>query len=189
MDSRARRTFLALWPPRELQQALFDAAAPALPAGARVYRPHELHVTLVFLGAVEPGLAAELDLRAAGIAAGRRAPELAVRGAGAFPERGRERVLWAGIDETGPPGLSELQRELAAACAELGFAPEERPWSPHVTLARLRPGAGLRVARRFYALDFDFSWIPDGVARVVSQPGASETERYVVAARHAFSGA
>jgi 2'-5' RNA ligase len=97
-------------------------------------------------------------------------------------------VLWAGVDESGPPRVGPLQRALSGACAELGFAADERAFTPHVTLARLRGGRRARVPERFLALDFAFSWRPDGVARVVSRPGAAEPERYVVAARHPFAG-
>lgn len=182
----AQRMFLALWPPRELQRELAGIVAPHVPAAMRACRASELHVTLLFLGDVAPELAAEIDRALAPIAAGCPRPELALRGTGAFPARGRERILWAGVDGE-PPAHRSLRRELAEACARLGFAREEREGPLHVTVARAgRERRRVEVPASFYELDFRLSWQPDGVGRVVSRPGAAESERFEVAALHPF---
>ena len=66
--------------------------------------------------------------------------EAQIRGLGAFPSVARPRVIWAGVLD-GAPEMIELARRVDTALAALGFAREERPFSPHVTLGRVRrPG-------------------------------------------------
>ncbi len=69
-----------------------------------------------------------------------------LRGVGAFPDRGRPRVVWVGIDE-GAPALRILAERLRAALTVRGFASEKRPFVPHVTLFRVRTPADLAEAR------------------------------------------
>jgi 2'-5' RNA ligase len=187
----AQRTFLALWPPNELQDALASRVAGEIPSSMRAVKARELHVTLVFLGNVSLDLASAVDRSVAPIVAACPRPRLAVRGTGAFGGRGRERLLWAAVEnepvEDEPVVLGALQRDLARACADLGIALEEREWSPHLTVARSGGGrARSHVTDAYFGLDFSLSWIPGGVARVVSRPGAAEAERFTVGALHPF---
>jgi 2'-5' RNA ligase len=100
--------------------------------------PANFHVTLRFLGSIEEewvaGLAGRLRTRAA-----KRSPfDMRAKGLGVFPSQERPRVLWVGVDG-GEPLLS-LQREVEAASCELGLDPEERPFHPHLTVARVKEG-------------------------------------------------
>jgi len=101
--------------------------------------PEKLHCTLRFLGNVErPGLGAVE--RQVEIAASETPPlSLGYGGIGFFPDRARPRILWVGIRDAGGD-LSRLQERISGALAGLGFAPEERPFHPHVTLGRLGSG-------------------------------------------------
>lgn len=98
------------------------------------------HLTLKFLGEVpedrvgEVGRALERGLH------GATAFPVTLRGLGVFPSRSRPRVLWVGIAQ-GAPELTELARRVEVAMQGLGFPPEERPFSAHVTVRRYRPGA------------------------------------------------
>jgi RNA 2',3'-cyclic 3'-phosphodiesterase len=112
------------------------AAAFSGKSAPRWVKPDQAHLTLVFLGNVEAGLApAVID------AVGRDvdlAPfDMVLDGIGAFPPRGAPRVLWVGVTE-GAEEMTRLQRELAARAAALGIAVEERPFHPHLTIARWR---------------------------------------------------
>jgi 2'-5' RNA ligase len=83
-------------------------------------------------------------LRAA--AAGLTAFDAVVTGLGAFPSSTRPRVVWAGV-AAGAPRLTELAARVEEACAALGFPPEARPFSPHLTLGRVRvPRRDARLA-------------------------------------------
>ena len=106
-------------------------------------RPEKLHLTLKFLGEIKPARVDELNAAAERAAARVSTFHIKLSGAGAFPPRGPARVLWLGVaDEAG--GLAALQRHLEDECAAEGFPREYRPYSPHLTLARLRTPAGVR---------------------------------------------
>jgi len=95
------------------------------------------HVTLKFLGGVE---AARLDAIAAALAdaAATCGPfDLGVGDLGAFPSRTRPGVLWAGIDD-GAAATATLASHVDRVLAPLGFPPEGRVFSAHVTLGRVR---------------------------------------------------
>jgi RNA 2',3'-cyclic 3'-phosphodiesterase len=100
----------------------------------RWVRPEQLHMTLVFLGNVD-------DARAEAVACAYAEPfarppfDLLFRGLGVFPPGGAPRALWVGVAE-GEAELRDLQRELAARAHRLQIPLEERPFSPHLTLAR-----------------------------------------------------
>ena len=100
-----------------------------------------LHLTLKFLGDTEEGLVPEIVAAMREAAVGVPAFSIRVRGAGAFPSLARPGVLWVGI-EGGEP-LGRMARLLNEHLVALGFAREQRPWSPHVTLARVRGRRGL----------------------------------------------
>jgi len=143
-----QRLFVALEPPPDVRQELARAAAELgrrLGAGRDAFRwvePEALHVTLSFLGNVADDRIAEVRRAVAGAAARARPHRLEVCGAGAFPSARRPAVLWAGLQgETAP--LARLVADLAAALAAVGFPAEDRPFHPHVTLARAR-GRGAR---------------------------------------------
>jgi 2'-5' RNA ligase len=126
------RLFTALGLPDAVRQRLALVRAP-LP-GARWVPPENMHVTLRFIGEVEPPAAAEVDTLLSRIAA----PVFDIRlaGLGTFGSRGRVRALWAGVEKTEP--LIRLQAKIEAACVHAGLLPEGRKFHPHVTLARCK---------------------------------------------------
>ena len=74
---------------------------------------------------------------------------IAVHGLGWFPHERSPRVFWAGVEA--PPSLKELAAATARACEDLGIAAEKRPFSPHLTLARIDPGSRLEKLREAIA--------------------------------------
>ena len=152
------RLFVAVEIDQPVTQALADFSAALrrkaqqLAPKARIgwVSPDQHHVTSRFIGEVD-------DEKAAAIA-GALLQELAVQPfdlviarAGAFPERGAPRVLWAGIDG-GLAGLVAVEAEVSGRLAACGLEREDRPYRPHVTLARVREPAGLRSAALFESL-------------------------------------
>lgn len=106
-------------------------------------RPEKLHITLKFLGEIEPSRVEALSLAAERAALQTNSFTLSIEGAGAFPPRGLPRVLWLGIkDETG--NLSGLQQSLEREAEREGFMRDERAFHPHLTIARLRRPEGAR---------------------------------------------
>jgi 2'-5' RNA ligase len=117
---------------------------------ARWVDPEKIHLTLLFLGETPadrvPDLAAQLGEAFA------KHPPIATRlsGGGTFPPRRAARVAWVGMES--PEDLAAVQADVAAAAvAAIGFEPEERPFTPHVTLARCEPSWPRGVAEKFTA--------------------------------------
>ncbi len=144
------RAFIAIDLPEALHEALareqreFRAAAPQ----ARWTRPEGIHLTLKFLGEISADRVEEVKTSLAAL--GPIEPfEVEVRGFGFFPNDRRPRVFWVGVQA--PPSLAALADKVEASMEKLGFAREQRAFSPHLTLARFsepRPQADLlaRVA-------------------------------------------
>lgn len=149
------RLFVALELPDPALEALaaLQARLQADPAGraARWVRPEGIHLTLKFLGEVPAGRQADIT-RAVEAAADGQAPlALEVAGLGCFPNPGQPRVAWAGLGGD-LAGLAALQRATERALNPLGFPPEKRGFSPHLTLGRLRREASPAEARALGAL-------------------------------------
>jgi 2'-5' RNA ligase len=127
-------------------RAAVEAATGALradpaadPAGAlRWGTPDTWHLTLRFLGDVPPDTVTALGGSLAGAASRCRPVDLRFTGAGAFPPAGRPRVVWIGVAAT--PALVAAHRAVEDACAAVGLGRERRPFRPHLTVARVRPG-------------------------------------------------
>jgi RNA 2',3'-cyclic 3'-phosphodiesterase len=106
-------------------------------------KPEKLHITLKFLGEIEPARLEDLS-GAASRAATRAEPfRLTIDEPGAFPPHGQPRVLWLAVEDASGR-LAALQRTLEDACAAAGFPREPRPFKPHLTIARLRSPQGAR---------------------------------------------
>ena len=138
-------------------------AVPALVALARELREasrdlkivdaEHLHLTLKFLGDTEEGLVPEIASAMREASAGVLPFVIRVRGTGAFPGLAAPNVLWVGI-EGGEP-LGRMAATLDAYLAALGYDRERRPWSPHITLARVRGRRDLDRARSVLAAHAD----------------------------------
>ncbi|HKV55240.1 MAG TPA: RNA 2',3'-cyclic phosphodiesterase [Candidatus Binataceae bacterium] len=104
--------------------------------GIRWVRTANLHLTLRFLGgAVDRNLIAPLDHALEQIAAGTAPFTLEARGAGVFPNLDRPRVVWVGL---AGDALPRLAAQVEAAAVRCGFPREPRPYSPHLTIGRVR---------------------------------------------------
>ncbi len=99
--------------------------------------PENLHLTLKFLGSVEPLRMEQIEGALQATAAAAAPFTLAVRGLGAFPSPARPRVIWAGVQTAGT-AVAALASRLDDALGPLAFPREERPFSAHVTLGRVR---------------------------------------------------
>ncbi len=145
----AVRTFVAIeLSPQLLRRlrALQDRLRQDVPAGVvRWVRPEGIHLTLKFLGDVPTARVEEIATAMCDACVGHVPFTFAVAGLGCFPNLRRPRVIWVGVDE--PTGtLAALQRDVEGAMQRLGFAPERRPFRPHLTLGRVK-GGGADVVR------------------------------------------
>ncbi len=109
--------------------------------GVKWIAPDHLHLTLRFIGAADETLFLRIKRELATVSA----PPfpLLLRGVGRFPPRRDPRVLWAGVDRC--EEVIRLQVRIERALVKTGLEPEDRAFSPHITLARLRdmPFAGI----------------------------------------------
>jgi 2'-5' RNA ligase len=103
-----------------------------------------LHITIKFLGDTLRERIPEVSVAVATACLGVPAFDLLISGIGAFPPRGAPKVIWAGVSRGGGH-LAELAGRVDAALAELGFERERRPFSPHVTIGRVRSSTGSAV--------------------------------------------
>jgi 2'-5' RNA ligase len=105
-------------------------------AGVRWVKPDGIHLTLAFLGdlAIDriPPLKRALDNGLEGV----HAFEMAAAGTGFFGRASRPRVIWAGIADC--PPLKRLQHCTVAALQDAGIAFDRKPFSPHLTLGRIK---------------------------------------------------
>lgn len=131
------RLFVALRPPKAIRQRLLGVIGGV--PGARWQDDAQLHLTLRYIGEVEPHAAEDI---AAALGSVHHAPvELRVDGCGVFDDsRGRPNAIWAGVLPREP--LAALHRKVDAAIVRAGLEPERRAYLPHITLARMSGSAG-----------------------------------------------
>jgi 2'-5' RNA ligase len=115
--------------------------------GARLsfVRPSQAHVTLKFLGDVPDERIGALAAVCEPLRRGGRPFDLTLGGVGAFPDARRPKVLWAGVT-SGAPQLGALAAGIEDATEPLGCAREERAFTPHLTLARIKARGAERAA-------------------------------------------
>jgi len=153
------RLFIAVnLPPGE--QDRIAAATRQLRDGGLPVRwvaPDAYHLTLKFLGEVSPPVADALTEVVRDVALRHRAFPLRLRGTGVFPNLRRPAVWWIGSEPSAP--LSALQRDVERAVAPLGFEPEQRAFSAHLTLGRTTrdapPGALAGAGPLLQSVDLD----------------------------------
>ena len=133
------RTFIAIPLPNECQVLLdqMQQSLRASQAEVRWVAIPSIHLTLKFLGEVDPSVIQDLTALIRQNTKSERRFELRLHGLGCFPNARNPRVIWCGIDgET--DSLVRLQHVVESTCAQLGFAPEDRPFRPHLTLGRVQ---------------------------------------------------
>ncbi len=133
------RAFIAIEIPAEIQQKIHREVTTfrkGIDALVRWVPPQNMHLTLKFLGDISPN---SLDfLRQMLRTEAENVPsfEIHLAGLGAFPNLKRPRVLYIGIQA--PAALDTLQRGIESASRRLGYEAEERPFSAHLTLGRVK---------------------------------------------------
>jgi 2'-5' RNA ligase len=108
-------------------------------------RPAAIHLTIKFLGDMDEAVIELLRVAIMRAMEGHRTIQIPLERLGVFPRPQQPRVLWIGPSESWDQGddakrLTALHQAVEECCHSLGFAPEGRPLSPHLTLARIREG-------------------------------------------------
>lgn len=130
------RLFVAIRPPAPIRARLLAAMGGI--RGARWQSDDQLHLTLRFIGEVDRHRASDVVAALGAVHAGQFT--IALNGIGHFERRGQPEAVWAGVAPHEP--LQRLHNKVDQAIARVGIAPEQRAYLPHITLARLKRGAG-----------------------------------------------
>jgi 2'-5' RNA ligase len=136
------RAFIAIELPSSIQNKLgevINGLKSQKPFVVRWVPPHNIHITLKFLGDVSTNnLQVLTQILASEV--GRYAPfEITIGSLGAFPNLRQARVVWVGVQA--PPILGTLQRAIEMETRRMGYAAEERSFSPHLTIGRMSHNA------------------------------------------------
>ena len=145
------RSFIAIELPDELRLELGQLEAQLKSdkqPRVKWVDPASIHLTLKFLGSVAIDRTVEITRAMEEAARGIPPFHLEVKGLGVFPNLKRVQVVW--VETSGEVDkLGQLQHRIESNLARLGFAPESRPFTSHLTLARIRNRASLDERQRF----------------------------------------
>jgi len=185
------RSFIAIDLPDSLRRRLEALVQDLRKSNAQVgwVRIEGIHLTLKFLGNVEPGLIEEIKPVLAGVAL--QTPPISIEpaGCGAFPTIKSPRVVWVGLrGQIGP--LAELVRRVELAMAPFGFRPEGRPFKPHITLGRVKGSRRLEALQQILFAHRDFTAEPFDAVEVVLYKSDLRPDgaRYAPLLKAPFSG-
>lgn len=176
------RTFIAIKVPGlgPLRQVLKELAG--MGRALKTVDPDNLHVTLKFLGQTDVDLVPEVRALMERAASSCAACDLTITGLGVFPHAQRPNVVWAGLQ--GADALTSLTADLEVGLEPHGFPRENRPFVPHLTLARVkaRPPASLRDLLSRHAKSLFGRATIDQVEFIRSEPGPDGSRYTVLAA-------
>ncbi|MFB6136908.1 MAG: RNA 2',3'-cyclic phosphodiesterase [Halobacteriaceae archaeon] len=137
----------------DLSPALHEAVAElqgefADASGLNLTDPSQPHVTVKFLGDVDPGRESEVTETLATAVEGADVEpfEAEFGGLGVFPDLSYISVVWLGV-RNGATELTRLHEAVESAFVERGFDPEDHEFTPHVTLARMEHAGGKELVQ------------------------------------------
>jgi RNA 2',3'-cyclic 3'-phosphodiesterase len=174
------RMFVAVVPPPEVVEHLDSFLEVRREAAAyRWASVEQLHVTLAFLAEVPDRKLDDLVERLGRAASRRTSFTSAVAGGGAFPNVGRARVLWAGLelDDRGRTELSRMASGARAAANRAGVPVDGQRFRPHVTVARLGHPEEVTSWVRLLDTYRSPSWTVDRLTLVASYLGEGPRNR------------
>lgn len=188
------RVFVALDVPPEWKAALGELQRELkrdLRSNAfRWVNPEQIHLTLRFFGSIAPEEAAQVSGILDRIAATTPKLNLTAQSFGCFPNPRRARVLWAGlVGQT--LELGELQRQIGQSTFNIGEPPDDRGFSPHLTLARIKEARphDLRALPPIVARSFSLPAFQVSQIHLMRSHLSSGGARYEVVSEHRFGQA
>ncbi|MDX1586978.1 MAG: RNA 2',3'-cyclic phosphodiesterase [Balneolaceae bacterium] len=124
------RLFTAIAVPNEIKAGLHELYTSI--EGVRWQDTSQMHLTLRFIGEVTAEIAERLvsELQQVSVSPF----HLELNGLGTFPESGKPKVIWVGVEPESR--LQELHRQIESACQQAGLEPDNRSFTPHITLGR-----------------------------------------------------
>ena len=139
----ALRCFIAIEIPGQVKELLAETqdGLKKTRADVRWVPLENVHITLKFLGSTEEAFISDISGELARRVATCRPFYIKITGVGCFPDLRRPRVIWVGIGES--QELTELARDVELGMVEIGCQAEERKFSPHLTIGRVRSPRGI----------------------------------------------
>jgi 2'-5' RNA ligase len=138
------RSFIAVEMPeavkKELSRLQTELKQNCTDSIARWVAPQNIHLTLQFLGDVPQSKIGKIKNALVEVSSAHTAFELRLGELGVFPGINRPRVIWVGLDGN-LKRLADIQKQIEQLLSGAGFVPENRPFSSHLTLARVREEA------------------------------------------------
>ena len=151
------RIFIALELPEEVKKEIKEIQRRLVIKDAKIrwVSKENTHLTLKFLGSVEGSLMPDIYESIEKSSKSFHSFQLNLSGAGLFPERGRPKIIWAGIGGQ-TSDLESLAEECDSAIHQIGFKKENRKFRPHVTIGRIKRLSGAEdLSRRLDDLEVD----------------------------------
>ena len=160
VENQQIRSFIAIELPGEAKLGLHqlqDALKLAGHTFVKWVTPEAIHLTLKFLGSISTTKVAEVSRAMSEVSQGFSSFQIKLGGLGAFPNLRQPRILWLGIGGE-VDKLTALQQCIDASLVPLGFTQEKRPFTPHLTLARLRERTSPQERQEFGKLVMKISF-------------------------------
>ncbi len=159
------RIFIAIPLPKEIKDALsvWVEQCKGDLAFTKWVHPEDYHITVQFLGDTSPNRIKDIKENLEEIALGQKAIQLSVGKIGVFGRPANPRILWAGVDGE-LENLQSLQRRVTEGNRKLGYIPEDRSYSPHISLARKYREDRRLSADQLSGAPLEFgSWLADAI--------------------------
>jgi 2'-5' RNA ligase len=126
---------------RQQLGTLSQQLAASAPRAVNWVKPELIHLTIKFLGDMPENKTSNIATALDSVAQNIQPFQTVTSGLGCFPNAKRPRVIWIGFQPETVAHLKRLSVQVEAAIVPLGFPTEERPFSPHLTLGRVRKDA------------------------------------------------
>lgn len=156
--SAKMRTFIAIELPKEIRDSLSSLQEELNASGADVrwVEPCNIHLTLKFLGEVDDKTLDKVIPILEEITKDRNSFYIRISSVGAFPKINFPRVIWVGIDR-GDTETAQIAKSLEKEIAKIGIPAEDRPFSSHITIGRVKSGLNRnRLVNNLNSLGGDF---------------------------------
>jgi 2'-5' RNA ligase len=157
------RTFIALEIKENIKELLagIQQKIGSKTGGIKWVKPKNMHLTLKFLGSTRKDKIEDISHILENAAGGLTRFNVSVSGLGAFPSSSNPKIIWAGLKADDV--LYEFQKDIDISLESLGFAKEKRPFSPHLTIGRVRDSRAKKNLR-------------DAFEQTRTEPGSFEAE-------------
>lgn len=140
MPEQLVRCFIAIHVPHDVLSAIEQYIQALRKTAPDIHwvKVNGIHITLKFLGEIKPDLVRQVEDILVPLSQLYKPFNIKVRGSGCFPNKSKPRVLWLGLEQGEDRSVREIHDWIDTNLKPLGFSEEERDYSPHLTLGRVK---------------------------------------------------